>query len=89
MFCNPEATFVTKMQFDFSLLLLYDNKINMPKGGRLPLDFFVIGESTPNSLDRLDVGGVQIYSFFRRAGFNMMSPAATGLHPRLCKTASL
>lgn len=60
----------------------------MPKGGRLPLDFFVIGESTPNSLDRLDVGGTLIYYFLRRAGFNMMSQAATGSHPSFCKTSS-
>ena len=62
--------------------------MSMPKGGRLPIDFFVIGESTPNSLDRLDVGGMQIYYFLRRAGFSMMSPAATGSHPSLCKTSS-
>lgn len=57
-------------------------------GGQLPLDFFVIGESTPNSLDRLDVGGMQFYYFLRSAGFSMMSPAATGLHPSFCKTSS-
>ena len=60
----------------------------MPKGGRLPLDIFVIGESTPNSLDRLVVGGTQIYYFLRRAGFNMMSLAVTCVHPSLCKTSS-
>jgi len=38
-------------------------KMGMPKGGQLPLDFFVIGESTPNSLDKLDVGGMQIYTY--------------------------
>ena len=60
----------------------------MSKGGRLPLDIFVIGESTPNSLDRLVVGGTQIYYFLRRAGFNMMSLAGTSSHPSLCKTSS-
>ena len=60
----------------------------MPKGGRLPLDFFVIGESTPNFLNRLDVGGTLFCYFLRRAGFSMMSPEATGLHPNLCKTSS-
>ena len=60
----------------------------MPKGGRLPLDIFVIGESTPDSLDRLVVGGMQIYYYFRRAGFNMMSLAVTGVHPSLNKTSS-
>lgn len=52
--------------------------MRMPKGGRLPLDFFVIGESTPDSLDRLGVGGMQLYYFLRSAGFSMMSPGATG-----------
>ena len=60
----------------------------MPKGGRLPLDIFVIGESTPDSLDRLVVGGMQIYYFLKRAGFNIMSLATTGVHPSLCKTSS-
>lgn len=62
--------------------------MSMSKGGKLPLDFFVIGESTPNSLDRLVVDGTQIYYFLRRAGFNMRSLAATGEHPSLCKTSS-
>ena len=62
--------------------------MSMPKGGQLPLDFFVIGESTPSSLDRLDVGGMQFYYFLRSPGFSMMSPAATGTHPSFCKTAS-
>jgi hypothetical protein len=35
------------MQFDFPTFLLYHNKNCKPKGGRFPLDFFVIGESTP------------------------------------------
>lgn len=60
----------------------------MPKGGRLPLDFFVIGESTPNSLDRLDVGGMQIYYLLRSPGSSMMSPGATGAHPSFSKTSS-
>ncbi len=60
----------------------------MPKGGRLPLDFFVIGESTPNSLDRLDVGGMQFYYLLRSPGFSMMSPGATGAHPSFSKTSS-
>lgn len=60
----------------------------MPNGGRLPLDFFVIGESTLNFLDRLVVGGTHFYYFFRRVGFSMMSLAATGAHPSLCKTSS-
>lgn len=62
--------------------------MRMPKGGQFPLDFFVIGESTPNSLDRLDVGGMQIYYFLSRTGFSMMSPGATGLHPSFSKTSS-
>ena len=62
--------------------------MSMPKGGKLPLDFFVIGESTPNFLDRLVVGGTLIYYFLRRAGFSMMSPGATGLHPSLCRISS-
>ena len=60
----------------------------MPKGGRLPLDFFVIGESTPNSLDRLDVGGMQFYYLLRSPGFSMISPGATGAHPSFSKTSS-
>ena len=60
----------------------------MPEGGRLPLDFFVIGESTPNSLDRLDVGGMQFYYLLRNPGFSMISPGATGAHPSFSKTSS-
>ena len=88
MFCKTEATFVIKMQFDFLLLLSYDNKNEYADGRSTPSRFFVIGESTSNSLDRLDVGGMQFYYFLRSAGFSMMSPAATGLHPSFSKTSS-
>jgi hypothetical protein len=61
----------------------------MPKGGRLPLDFFVIGESTPVFQDEHGLlAALFLYYFLRRAGFNMMSPAVTGKHPSLCKASS-
>jgi len=32
-------------------------KMGIPNGGQLPLDFFVIGESTPIPVINMDVGG--------------------------------
>lgn len=64
-------------------------KMGMPNGGRLPLDFFVIGESTPVPVMITGAGGAFLSSYLlRRAGFNKMSLAATGEHPSFCKTSS-
>ena len=41
----------------------------MLKGGQLPLDFFVIGESTPDSLDRLAVGGTVFILLLEKSWF--------------------
>jgi len=60
----------------------------MPNGGRLPLDVFVIGESTPDRFSRWAVGGMASYYFLRRAGFNTMSLEATGEHSSFCKISS-
>ena len=68
---------------------MYDGFAGMPKGGRLPLDFFVIGESTPVC------GGIGwwcwrlcIIYFLRREGFRRMSLAATGEQSRSLNTSS-
>ena len=62
----------------------------MPKGGRLPLDFFVIGESTPvfGGMEVSGVGGSVVNYFLRREGFSKMSSAATGVHRRSFNTSS-
>lgn len=55
-----------------SVFLMYDKKTDMPKEGRLSLDFFVIGESTPSSrcMNSLIVGGsVFIFLFFEKSWF--------------------
>ena len=58
-------------------------------GGQLPLDFFVIGESTPVLVMNMGAGGAFLSSYFlRRAGFSRISFAATGEHPSFRKTSS-
>ena len=61
----------------------------MPNGDRLPLDFFVIGESTPVCMDKHGGLAAQFIVYrLRRAGFNRISLAATGEYPSFCKTSS-
>jgi len=65
-------------------------KMGMLSGDRLPLDFIVIGESTPVYGCAWRVGGALLWFYLlRRLGFNRMSLAATGEHPSLCKTFSM
>ena len=61
----------------------------MPKGGRLPLDFFVIGESTPVFGGIVGgAGGLAANYFLRRVGLRMISSGATGVHPKSFNASS-
>ena len=72
---------------DFSCILFLTG---MPKGGRLPLDFFCNRRIPPvfGGMDVSGVGGSVVNYFSRREGFGKMSSAATGVHHRSFNTSS-
>jgi len=57
------------MQFDFLFFLMYYEKMGMPKEGRLSLDFFVIGESTPIPVMYMELAACFFILSFEKSGF--------------------